>query len=113
MPTKKYGPSSTTNVILLSRCLFAARQFFGKHPPIPHEREEHPYELEDHGTERLCLLERTITSLLLVFVVCLEKELLCTSLSTMKKRHFRKSQRPFFEMIFRPTRDPESFSFGS
>ena len=73
MPTKKDGPPSTTNVILLSRCFFAARQFFGKHSPVPHEREEHPYELEDHDAERLCLLERTITPLLLVFVVCLEE----------------------------------------
>src|SRR5271157_1837141 len=92
MPTKKCGPPSTTIVssfhaacwqrsmfliiywqFLLLRCLFAAWDFFRKHSLIAHERKEHPYELEDDGAERLCLFERTIEPLLLVFVVCLEE----------------------------------------
>ena len=89
MPTKKYGPPSTTTyppftlldgsvqflvIVIVPLCgFFTERLFFGKHSPIPHQRKEHPYEFEYHGTERLRLFERTIKPLLLVLIVCLEE----------------------------------------
>ncbi|MCX5814819.1 MAG: hypothetical protein NTX75_01065 [Proteobacteria bacterium] len=48
--------------LLLLRCFLAAVHFFSKHSCIPHQCEDHPYQFDNDGTNRLVVIDAGIAT---------------------------------------------------